>query len=47
MAMTEFVHDAMPAVQPLRVEVVAGAGFELLIGLSALTGPKGSLEPSV
>ena len=46
MAMTEFVHDAMPAMQPLRVEVMAGAGFELLIGLSSLTGPEGSLEGS-
>jgi DNA-binding transcriptional ArsR family regulator len=44
MSTTIFVHDAMPAAQPLRVEVVAGAGFELLIGLSALTGPEGSLE---
>lgn len=31
----------MPAAQPLRVEVAAGAGFELLIGLSALTGRRG------
>jgi DNA-binding transcriptional ArsR family regulator len=34
MGTTEFVHDAMPAAQPLRVEVISGAGFELLIGLS-------------
>jgi len=33
---TEFVHDAMPAAQRLRVEVVAGAAFETLIGLSTL-----------
>lgn len=39
----EFVHDAMPATQPLRVEVVAGAAFEVLIGLSALTRD-GSLD---
>jgi DNA-binding transcriptional ArsR family regulator len=37
MSTMEFVHDATPAAQPLRLEVVSGAGFELLIGLSALT----------
>lgn len=31
----EFVHEAMPAAQGLRVEVLAGESFELLIGLSA------------
>src|SRR5262245_1012441 len=31
----EFVHEAMPAAQGLRVEVRTGASFELLIGLSA------------
>src|SRR5262245_53248189 len=33
----EFVHEAMPAAQGLRVEVRTGASFELLIGLSAAT----------
>ena len=40
---TEFVHDAMPAAQRLRVEVAAGPAFETLIGLSALTSD-GDLE---
>jgi DNA-binding transcriptional ArsR family regulator len=35
--MTEFVHEAMPAVQGARARVVAGTAFETLIGLSALT----------
>lgn len=33
----EFVHDATAAAQPLRVEVVCGAAFELAVGLSTLT----------
>jgi DNA-binding transcriptional ArsR family regulator len=37
MTTTEFVHDATAAAQPLRVDVVAGPAFELLIGLSTLT----------
>ena len=37
MSTTEFVHDATASAQPLRVEVVAGAAFELAIGLSTLT----------
>jgi DNA-binding transcriptional ArsR family regulator len=39
MSTSEFVHDATPAAQPLRVEVVSGAAFELAIGLSTLTHP--------
>lgn len=34
-----YVHDAMSASGPLRVEVVAGASFELLFGVSTLTRP--------
>src|SRR5439155_1790560 len=45
MRMIEFVHDAMPTAQPLRVEVVSGAGFELLIGLSSLTR-RGTAAPA-
>jgi DNA-binding transcriptional ArsR family regulator len=37
MTLTKFVHDATAAAQPLRVEVVSGAAFELAIGLSTLT----------
>jgi DNA-binding transcriptional ArsR family regulator len=37
MDITEFVHDATPPGQALRVEVRSGCSFELLIGLSALT----------
>src|SRR5205085_8875255 len=40
MSTTEFVHDATPAAQALRVEPRSGAAFELLIGLSALTRPE-------
>src|SRR3984893_16401007 len=42
MRSSEFVHDAMSAAQPLRVEVAAGTAFEVLIGLSALT--RGGLD---
>ena len=39
--MSEFVHEAMPATQALRVRLAAGPAFETLIGLSALTGADG------
>ena len=42
--MSEFVHDAMPAAQGLRVSLEAGAAFETLIGLSTLTGEDGDLS---
>jgi DNA-binding transcriptional ArsR family regulator len=35
--MAEFVHVAMPAAQPFTVRVLAGAAFETLFGVSALT----------
>src|SRR5438067_5432641 len=44
MSTREFVHDAMPAAQRLRVEVVAGPALETLIGLSALTSAGGDLQ---
>src|SRR5436190_2212707 len=46
---TEFVHDAMPATQRLRVEVAAGPAFETLVGLSALTsdGDLGRCSPAL
>ena len=47
MNMSEFVHDASGAAQPLAATVLAGASFELLIGLSTLTrGDHSSEQPS-
>jgi DNA-binding transcriptional ArsR family regulator len=43
MSTTEFVHEAMPAAQGLRVDVRAGASFELLIGLFAAEPKSGEL----
>jgi len=42
--MSEFVHDAMPAAQALHVRLEAGAAFETLIGLMALTADDGDLS---
>jgi DNA-binding transcriptional ArsR family regulator len=44
LGMTEFVHEAMPRTQPLAVRVLAGAGLETLMGVSALTRDESSLE---
>jgi DNA-binding transcriptional ArsR family regulator len=41
---SSYIHDAMTASPPLRVEVVAGASFELLFGLSTLTRPERPLR---
>jgi DNA-binding transcriptional ArsR family regulator len=42
--MSEFVHEAMPVAQSAAIRVVAGAGFETLIGVSALTRDESSLD---
>src|SRR5436309_2742540 len=44
MSTGSFVYDAMPAAQHLRVEVVAGSAFEVLVGLSALTSGEDGLD---
>ncbi len=47
MSTTEFVHDVTGAAQPLQADMLAGAGFELLVGLSMLTrADRSTVRPS-
>ena len=47
MSTKEFVHDVSAAAQPLRATALAGAGFELLVGLSVLTrADRSTMRPS-
>jgi DNA-binding transcriptional ArsR family regulator len=42
--MSEFVYEAMPVGRSAAIRVVSGAGFETLIGVSALTRDESSLD---